>query len=201
MGLTTDSLQRLNRNVWVLIGDGNKPVRMLELGCQNIYDNSFPNVTYGMVAKDYFKAIPGLEHTSWDITGCQCSEKVDLREPVDIKKTGQFDIITDYGTTEHIEGNYYMAQKNIHDLCKMGGYRFHEIPKTGHWIGHGFNYVTIEFFTALAKDNGYEIIELTEHFALGNITDGCLICCVMKKVKDVKFVSEKKFNTYDVRSS
>ena len=77
----------------------------------------------------------------------------------------------------------------------------HENPKTGHWIGHGFNYVTEVFYTSLAKDMGYQILELTEHFAMGNITDGCNICCVLVKVEDKSFVTKEIFETYDVRES
>jgi len=186
MGLTADTLDRLNR--FGLL-DIKTPYRMLELGCQNVYDQNFNNgrgLTYGMIAKDYFKNL-NIDHTSWDITGCQCSEIVDLRIDVDVSKYGQFDVITDFGTTEHIENledkGFYEAFRNIHNLCKTNGYMIHETPLTGHWIGHGYNYVTEDFYLSLAKDMGYEILELTTHFCMGNFIDGCLVCCILKKVK------------------
>lgn len=200
MGITNDSLNRLNKLGFL---SKNQPYKMLELGCQNIYGNEF-GATYGMIAKDFFVDLK-IEHTSWDICGCQGSETVDLRNKIDISKTGQFDVITDFGTTEHIEniksGGYYEAMKNIHNLCKVGGYRVHETPMTGHWIGHGFNYLTKDFYIQLAKDNGYQILDLTEHYAMGNTTDGGLICCVLVKVEEKEFVSKKIFGTYEVKKS
>jgi hypothetical protein len=200
MGITNDSLKRLNR-LGLINGSS---YRMLELGCQNIYDNdNYFGVTYGMIAKNFFIQ-KNIEHISFDITGCQCSEKVDLRENVDIKKYGLFDVITDYGTTEHIDntelGGFYEGFKNIHQLCKVGGYMIHETPLTGHWIGHGFNYVTTEFYKSLAKDMDYTIIELDIHFCFGNYTDGGLVCCVLKKNSDNKFISRDIFKNYDIRS-
>lgn len=200
MGITNNSLERLN-NFGLL--NPKQPYRMLELGCQNIYGDAF-GTTYGMIAKEYFKG-KQIEHISWDITACQCALKIDLRKKIDVKKHGQFDVITDYGTTEHVEntddGGFYEAFKNIHNLCKLGGYMIHETPLTGHWIGHGFNYVTQEFYKKLAEDMGYQILDMKEHFAMGNTIDGGLLCCVLVKNKECDFVSKSRFQTYDFRKS
>ena len=200
MGITNDSLNRLNR--FGLLNP-EKPYKMLELGCQNIYGDAF-GTSYGSIAKDFFKGL-NIEHTSWDICGCQGSEIVDLRLDINVAENGQFDVITNFGTTEHIEnteiGGFYEGMKNIHNLCKIGGYMIHENPKTGNWIGHGVNYVTEDFYRSLANDMGYQILELTEHFAMGNITDGCNICSVLVKVEDKPFVTKEIFETYDVRKS
>jgi len=202
MGITKDTLDRLNR--LSILEKKETPIRMLELGCQNIYDQSYEGVTYGMIAKPYFESF-GIEHLSWDITGCQLAEKVDLRQSVDVEKYGQFDVVSNFGTLEHVEntddGGFYESFKNVHNLCKVGGLMIHETPMTGHWIGHGCNYVTQDFYKQLAEDNAYEIVELCEHFAMGNTTDGGLVCCVLRKHNDAEFVDKEVFEKYDYRNS
>lgn len=190
MGITKTSLDRLN-NHQVL----DKGAKMLELGAQNVYDSE----NYGKVAKDIFEAI-GIIHTSIDIKAHQGAIEADLREPITFTKS-KFDIVTDYGTTEHVEGNLYEAFKNIHNLCRKGGVMIHENPKTGNWPEHGFNYYTQDFYKELAKLAGYEILELTEEPAMGNHIDGWNICAVLKKTTSEKFISKEEFETLDYRTS
>jgi len=197
MGITTKSLDRLKKN------NGVGALKMCELGAQNLYTD---DDWYGRVAKEYFE-LHGVEHNSYDIEIYQGCEFMDLREPIPSNLVGIYDVVTDYGTTEHVDGNYYQACKNIHDLCKVGGLIFRETPKTGHWINHGYplslarNYVDMIFYEKLAEMCGYEIVELEEEFAMGNYTDGCNICVCLKKVKESKFISKKQFNTLTVFSS
>lgn len=190
MGITTDSLHRLEKHG--LLKGGYK---MLELGGQNIYDSSFKGAYYGMVAKNYFTSI-GIDHTSIDIRDHNGAIICDLRKKIAFEDAS-FDVVTDYGTTEHVEqsevGGFYEAFKNIDRVCKAGGLMIHETPKTGHWIGHGENYVTKDFYVELAKLTGYEIVELTEHFAMGNVKDGCLVIAVLKKNDHKGFISEEQF--------
>lgn len=202
MGITTDSLQRMGR-----FGLLQKGVRMLVCGCQNIYDHSFQGVTYGMIAQDYFDA-RDMEVVTIDITGCNNSHVVDLRDVdalYEFTKDGLFDAIVNHGTFEHIEGitGFYQAYKNVHDACKNGGIMIHETPKTGHWIGHGNHYTTEEFYKVLSEKMGYKILDLQEHFAMGNITDGGLINCVLQKTEETKeeFISPEEFLELDFRES
>ena len=102
-----DGLKPVQRRILYAMYDlgllPNKPYRMLELGCQNIYGDAF-GTTYGMIAKSFFVG-KNIEHISWDICGCQGSEIVDLRYDVDIQEKGQFDVITNFGislTADHV---------------------------------------------------------------------------------------------------
>lgn len=183
MGITHLSLGRINK----LQGE-----TMCELGAQNIYSAEL----YGTIAKEYFVA-KGYKHDSFDINPHQGANYLDLRKP---EKLNKYDIVTDFGTSEHCDGNYYQVNKNIHDLCKIGGYIVRENPKTGNWPGHGKNYLTKEFYIELAKLCGYEIIELVEEPAMGNITDGWNIAVVLKKTKD-KFCTKEQFEKLDYRTS
>lgn len=193
MGITNLSLKRLHDYDCLQSG-----VHMLELGCQNIYADGYANMTTSL--KEFPKRF-GVIMETWDILGCQNSKVVDLREPIEEKYHGKFDVVTDFGTTEHVDGNYYQARKNIHDACKVGGLMIHETPLTGHWHGHGHNYLTYEFYAQLSLIMDYTIMELCIEYAMGNTTDAGLVCCVLKKRQDNKFMPKKTFEKLDVRPS
>lgn len=178
MGVTQISLDRITP--YLKTG-----MRMLELGAQNLYDNNH----YGWIAKDYFETL-FIEHTSIDINQHQKCEYADLRELLPYR---DFNIVTDYGTCEHIDGSLYVPYLNIHNACKPGGIMIHENPKTGNWPKHGYHYFTEGFYTALAKACGYEILELTSEASMGNDIDGWNVSCVMRK-GDGEFISEEQFN-------
>lgn len=179
MGITDKTLKRLLPRI-------EKGKSILVIGCQNIYTAE----NNGGLAHPYLESL-GLDVTTIDITGCQGADVIDLREQYDWYK---HDIVLDAGSLEHVDGNYYQAHKNIHDATKVGGIIMHENPKTGHWIGHGQNYVDMDFYRLLAEYAGYEILELCEEYAMGNITNGCNISVVMRKLIDAPFISEESFN-------
>ena len=193
MGITEKSIARIEKFV-----DFGKPDTMIcELGAQNIY---IEGVWYGKVAKEYFEQYGYFVHHSYDIKVHQGCEFLDLREPLPPELIGKFDVVTDFGTTEHVEGNYYQACKNIHDLCKEGGLIIRENPKTGHWKGHGFNYLQMDFYKQVAWLAQYEILDLCEEFAMGNTTDGANVCVVLRKVGDKPFIPEDLFKQIPVFS-
>lgn len=186
MGVTGFSIQLIEKHKK---GANN----VCELGAQNLYDKDYgTNFPY---ADTYYKA-KGMEYTCIDISGENGALVIDLEQPQ--KFTGVYDLVTDFGTSEHVRDGYNMA-KIIHDLVKVGGTVIQENPKTGNWTGHGFNYKTKEFYLKLAELCGYEILELGENAAMGNVTDGWNIHCVWKKVKDEKFISKAKFKELDLR--
>lgn len=161
---------------------------MFQIGCQNLYFSPYD----GLVAHTYFTK-QGIQTRTVDITGCQDSEIVDLRYPLDFEGV-QYDIVTDFGCMEHLDGGVYEFNRNIHNACKVGGHIIRENPKTGNWIGHGQNYLDTEFYTKLAEACGYEILDLCEEAAMGNTTDGWNICVVLRKLHDGEFISEEAFN-------
>jgi SAM-dependent methyltransferase len=68
---------------------------------------------------------------------------------------GNFDLITNMGTTEHI-GDQMNAFRAIHDFCAPGGLMMHNVPFSGYY-NHGlYNYHPM-FFIFLAHANNYEI--------------------------------------------
>lgn len=127
-------------------------IQMLELGNQKLRDVE----DKVELAKEYFSNL-GIQHTSFDINNKDGAIKVDLCKPLDKKYIERFDIVTDFGTIEHIE-NQPQVFCNVHDACKVGGYMIHSLPLEKYWNGHcPYHYQEI-FPNNLAKKNAYELI-------------------------------------------
>jgi SAM-dependent methyltransferase len=87
----------------------------------------------------------------------------DLNFPLDALHPGQFDLVTDVGTSEHVF-NFAQCWSTIHTLCKQGGIIFFEKPYQG-YPEHGFYNLHKTLFVDIARANGYQILELKEHDA------------------------------------
>ena len=97
----------------------------------------------------------GFEHQSIDIKGGTI--RLDLnhgRVPWSLR--GSYDLLVNGGTTEHIanQGNAFRA---MHDLMRVGGVMYHEVPSIG-WLDHGLISYQPKFFHRLARENDYEMI-------------------------------------------
>jgi hypothetical protein len=190
MGYTSFSVQVLEK----LIAEF-KPKSVLDYGAQNMYNQPVLPAPY---AKDWYEGM-GIMYTAIDLCGENGSLAIDLSYPIK-ENLGQFDLVVDCGTSEHcgIEGKhdpmaFYNAVKNKHDLLKVAGIMFSENPKTGNWPGHVFNYYSQDFYKQLSALNGYEILELGEVAAMGNVTDGWNIYCVLRKINNNPFISFEQF--------
>lgn len=185
MGITDFSLTLLNKYV-----KGNSKV--LELGAQNLYSCEWEGAPYA--DKYYYKK--ACDYTCLDLNKENNALELDLATKLSLDK---FDIVTDFGTSEHVGINgkhdskvFYNCWLNKHNACKIGELIISENPKTGNWPGHGFNYVTEDFYKQLAEANGYEILEIGEHPAMNNTTDGWNIYCVLRKTQE-KFMTLTNF--------
>ncbi len=188
MGITGFTITLLNEAL-----QHKRPESVCELGAQNLYDAPYPNPMYA----DVWYRERKMEYRCIDLN------KENNAIPIDLEKERchlrTVDMVTDFGTSEHIR-NYYNVWKYKHDLCNEGGTIISENPKTGNWPNHGFNYLTKEFYTQLAKKMKYEIIKLGEHPAMGNVTDGWNVYCILKKTKDNDFMNEKDFDKLSFKS-
>jgi hypothetical protein len=70
--------------------------------------------------------------------------------------TGEFGLVTNFGTTEHVI-HQYAAFKTVHELAKPGGLIYHDLPMAGYHTHGYFNYNPL-FFQHLANSNDYEIL-------------------------------------------
>lgn len=143
----------LVERIFSLMGS-NRSFKLLELGNQMILKGK--DVAY--VAKDYFGS-KGVKHTSFDINSLNGAIAIDLSQPLPKNYFNQFDVVTNFGTTEHIEDQHQVFC-NIHDACKVGGYMVHSLPEDGFWIGHSPYHYKPEFPAVLSAMNDYSLIHL-----------------------------------------
>ena len=127
-------------------------LRMCELGNQLINGGREEYKGF-FVAKEYFESL-GVHHVSIDLNKKNGSIPLDLNKPISI---GQFDVVTNLGTTEHVENNKQCFE-NIHNLCKVGGIMIHLVPHKG--SGHGIRQYTLKWFKNLIKKYNYEVLHL-----------------------------------------
>ena len=114
----------------------------------------------------------GCEYVSVDWNGKDGALKRDLQQPLNL---GTFDLVTNFGTTEHVE-RQEPCWENVHEAVKLGGKFVNHTPSPGHMRAHGFWHPSLEWFEEFAALNGYEIERLTNdvpviHARLKKITD------------------------------
>ena len=106
----------------------------------------------------------GVQHTSLDLNGLDGAWKLDLAQPLPLPLIGQFDVVTNAGTTEHVcTSNDFRDQwhafKSIHDLAKPFAAMMHVIPdEQGFHCGCGYAY-THQFLPVLADACHYNIVQ------------------------------------------
>lgn len=162
-------------------------LRMLELGDQVISDPDISETT----GKAYFLN-RGFEHVSVDINGLHGAVVRDLTRPEQFQDWhDSWDIITNSGTTEHVEPfeSQYECFGILHDCTKVGGIAIHLLPdiherdEHGAWIDHCHYYYSDSFFEFLAKECGYEI--------LSNAVINGLRCVALKKITNAPFINDR----------
>jgi hypothetical protein len=159
---------------------------MLELGDQTFSD--------GRVAKSFLEAL-GVRHVSVDLGGLNGSLPLDLRDTLtDAHPEWEdyFDVVTDFGTTEHVGESFYLPWRNMHACCRMDGLVVHALPEIESWVGHGHSYVTTATFEVLQSLGPYQIVQLDREIYLGN-QNSVLVRAVMRKTG--RFPSKETFDT------
>lgn len=161
MGLWPEVLEYVERCARATIGElAGKS--MLELGNQRIKVPSIEEAT----GREYYER-RGVAHTAFDLNGRDGAIPVDLAKPdTSGRWRGRFDIITNSGTTEHVEPHeaQYECFRNIHAWLRRGGVAVHMVPdvraldEEGVWEGHCGNYYSLEFFELLAVQCGYTLV-------------------------------------------
>lgn len=147
-----------------------RPVRIAEYGDQDC--------PHGL-AGDYYKR-QGHEHLAFDISGRRGSVAIDLGRPIPAHYAGRFNVVTNFGTIEHINDQYH-AWRNLHLLCAPGGVMVHVLNPPGQWPGHGRYYHDEHFVEELAAQCGYEILNMhREDFYLDRPLTG-LVCVALRR--------------------
>jgi hypothetical protein len=125
---------------------------------------------------------------SIDLNGENGSLKVDLTKSISLDKP--CDLITNFGTSEHVS-NQYMCWKNIHSMLSEDGIVISEIPEIGSWKGHCKYYVDYQFFNAMYRD--FEIIDYRSIFFPDN---GYNTFSILKKKSAVFETPIEEFNKF-----
>lgn len=185
MGYTSFTLEKIK----TIISE-NEVKSVLDFGAQNNYAQ--PKLPAPYMSEWYQSK--GIYYMSVDLSGENGCIVQDLTKSFDLGK--EFDLCVDAGTLEHVS-DLYSGLLNLFAHCKTGGIIYRENPKTGNWPGHGFNYMSLDFYHELEKVSGLKIIDLGEHPAMGNSIDGWNIYCVMKKTSDL-FPVKNLFETLSV---
>ena len=132
---------------------------------------------------------------SIDVNGKDNSLRMDFSKPIPQELVGQFDVVHNSGTTEHILHNQWQTFKNIHDLLKPSGVMFHGFNAPGQSLGHGFWFYNEEYFQWLAKNCSYKIIDvqigMTEYFRFSNRKT---FYFTIRKLVNSKFVVESAWH-------
>ena len=107
--------------------------------------------------KKLYLALGFSDYQCIDADGTNDAHVLDLNQ--DLRKQGfdgQFDLVTNFGTTEHCF-DQFQAFRNIHQSCAVGGVMIHDVPFQG-YLNHGlFNYQP-NLFLDLARANAYDIL-------------------------------------------
>jgi len=161
-----------------------KGLKWCELGNQKNYENK--------VAKYIYLSL-GVKHISIDLNGDDGALPINLDQPIPFIFLTQFDVITNYGTIEHIN-NQFQVFKNIHDSCKLGGIMIHLLPPIGNWPGHCRYYYSKKFVTELANACCYQMINYRILDKFTYKTPRNFIAVTYIKKHNNKFITKEKFN-------
>ena len=116
----------------------------------------------------------GWRHTSIDLNGLGGALALDLTVPIDVKSIeGPFDVVTNFGTSEHVEGQLE-CWRNIYRLCKTGGYIVCCTP--WNWPKHGKYYPSDEWYRQFGELNDMGIKSILP------VLGGKLIAATFKKM-------------------
>ncbi len=83
----------------------------------------------------------------------------DLNTPVDPRLAGQYDVVLEQGTLEHVF-HLPMALQNIHALLKVGGRMIFLLPCSNH-VDHGYYSFSPVLFHDYLTENRYRIDDLS----------------------------------------
>lgn len=99
----------------------------------------------------------GIEYAAIDIADGYRTTILDLNHaPAPPHFVGAFDLVLNFGTTEHLL-NQYNAFRVMHDSTKVGGHIVNSLPGVG-YSNHGYLTYTPRCFFDLAGYNEYEVV-------------------------------------------
>ena len=183
MGITKP-VEEYEKHVLNSLGWKYRGLKWCEFGNQGSYRNK--------IAKKIYEE-RGVLHTSMDLNGRDGALPIDLGQPVPSIYVNQFDVVTNYGTIEHIN-NQFETFKNVHDMCKEGGIMIHVFPLLGNWLKHCRYHYSEKFVTKLASVCDYCVIKHTILDELDYQMRKNMIAITYIKKKNSRFVTREEFS-------
>ncbi|HOY57710.1 MAG TPA: hypothetical protein PK640_06190 [Verrucomicrobiota bacterium] len=142
---------------------GNRESRQLLLDC-GIDPARHPGLFAGRqgerYAEPFFRLLGAHRIESLDASDFEGATTVhDLNQPIASELKGQFDVVYDGGTLEHVF-NFLVAIRNCMELVRVGG-RVILHTTANNYFGHGFYQYSPElFFRIFTADNGFSVERL-----------------------------------------
>ena len=132
-----------------------------------------------MLAHNWYKNLGCGRYVSIDGNG-KATLTADLNRP--LEPLGPFDLVTDFGTSEHI---FDQAQvwRTLHALMKVGGYLVIDRPMQG-YDGHCYYRIDLCLLEDVARVNRYEIVQRIQ---MASTPRGELARAVFRKTSEAPF--------------
>lgn len=171
---------------------------MLELGNQHLFLSEPPRPDFpaefvsmkGVPAKPYWERA-GYRHISVDLGGQDGALVLNLCQPFDLGQ--QFNVVTDFGTSEHV-ADLYACLENMWRHCRVGGWMLLANPAPGSWPDHGYWYRTNNFYFSLVRAQpGLDALDVRQVPALGNTVNGWLTYAALRKREDAPWLSREQY--------
>lgn len=133
----------------------------------------------------------GADCVMWDFNGKDGAIQHDLNLPVEEKYFGAFDVVTNFGTSEHVVPSQMPCFQTMHDLCKPGGLILHAVPGEG-CNRHGHWRYPLQWLRVMAEDQGYYVISLNSLPVSHNRGSGphLYVVAMFRKIVDQPWRSE-----------
>ena len=160
-------------------------IHLCELGCQ-VY-----KIGGKLTAKKVYLERGVKEHISIDLNGRRGSIPLDL--DVDFPKSyhNRFDVVTDYGTGEHVNDQYSLF-RNKFLATKHNGLIINALPKVNSWKHHCRYHYNKDIMYDIAEVCGFKILKLDE-FSDPTKKRRLVILSAFQKVND-SFPTREEFN-------
>jgi hypothetical protein len=161
-------------------------IKIIELGDQLM---DIGQETQFMRSDEFYKK-EGIDIESIDIHGKNRALPIDLSK--ESKKRFEADLLTDFGTVEHVS-DLYNALLNCHNWTKEGGIMIHANPKTGTYAGHGVSFFTMDFWEQLSLACNYHLLEVGEKSPYSEENPDKEVIAVLKKNSNSDFIPKEEF--------
>lgn len=133
-------------------------LRIIELGNQRIKTGPDQGMRRLQSSASIFRWM-GAECESIDINGRDHAHAWDLGTDL-TKRLRRADLVTNFGTSEHVKRGQMHVFENVHHWTKRGGLMLHAVPMSGTCCRHGYWKYRARWFKRLARACRYEVLKL-----------------------------------------